>query len=172
MTPDRDLVRLHWPLELRPAFDALFGIDDVMAEVVMSASQPALAAIKLAWWHEALELLDQAPPPAEPRLQAAAAELMPRGVSGADLAALEEGWAALLQPTVDEQRLALRGERLFALGARLLGGTEDVSEAGHLWSAVDLSRRMGRPLPAGGNLPRFEPKLRPLTMLARSMSRE
>ena len=31
---DRDLVRHHWPVELRPAFDSLFAIDDVMAEVL------------------------------------------------------------------------------------------------------------------------------------------
>ena len=68
---DRDLVRLYWPVELRPAFDALFAIDDAMAEVVASSSQPALGAIRLAWWREALERLDNGPPPAEPRLQAA-----------------------------------------------------------------------------------------------------
>ena len=82
---DRDLVRLYWPVELRPAFDALFGIDDALAEVVATATQPALGAIRLAWWREALERLDASPPPPEPRLQAAATELLPRGISGATL---------------------------------------------------------------------------------------
>ena len=48
-------------MELRPAFDALLAIDDAMAEIVATATQPALAAIKLAWWREALEKLDHAP---------------------------------------------------------------------------------------------------------------
>ena len=65
---DRDLVRLYWPVELRPAFDALFAIDDALAEVVVSSTQPALGAIRLAWWREALERLDANPPPPEPRL--------------------------------------------------------------------------------------------------------
>ena len=163
---DRDLVRLHWPVELRPAFDALFAIDDAMAEVVAAASQPAFAAIKLAWWRDALERLDNAPPPAEPRLQAAASELLPRGIAGAELAALEDGWAALLQPHVDEQRLGGRGEHLFGLGAQLLGAEQPVEPQGRLWAAVDLARRLGRPLPSPIALPRSERAARPLTMLA------
>ena len=55
---DRDLVRLYWPVALRPAFDALFAIDDALADIVMSSTQPALGAIRLAWWREALERLD------------------------------------------------------------------------------------------------------------------
>jgi 15-cis-phytoene synthase len=76
---DRDLVRLYWPVELRPAFDALFAIDDALGEVVASSTQPALGAIRLAWWRDALERLDTSAPPPEPRLQAAASLLLPRG---------------------------------------------------------------------------------------------
>jgi hypothetical protein len=36
-TRDRDLVRLHWSVELRPAFDALLDIDDAMAEAALTA---------------------------------------------------------------------------------------------------------------------------------------
>lgn len=165
-------MRLHWPVDLRPAFDALFGIDDAMAEAALAASQPAIAAIKLAWWREALERLDVAPPPAEPRLQAAAAELLPRGVSGADLAGIEEGWAALLAPAVDEGGFGLRGERLFGLAARLLGGGEEVGQAGRLWSSVDLAHRTGEVLPSPRPLPRFAGKLRPLTILAALAQRD
>ena len=163
---DRDLVRLHWPRELRPAFDALFGIDDALGQVVATASQPALAAIKLAWWREALERLDHAPPPAEPRLTAAAAELLPRGISGVELAGLEEGWVALLQPVVDEQAVGLRGERVFALAARLLGATPPQVSAGRLWVGVDVARRLGHPLPPPVRLARAGRNVRPLTLLS------
>src|SRR5688572_12389374 len=118
---DRDLVRLYWPVELRPAFDALFGIDDALAEVVASSTQPALGAIRLAWWREALARLDASPPPPEPRLQAAASELLARGATGAMLAELEDGWAALLDEEAGVERVGGRGAKLFALSARLLG---------------------------------------------------
>jgi hypothetical protein len=94
---DRDLVRLYWPAELRPAFDALFAIDDALADVVASSTQPALEAIRLAWWREALERVDAGPPPPEPRLQSVAAELLPRGIGGKDWPDWKRGGAALLE---------------------------------------------------------------------------
>ena len=65
-------MRLYWPTGLRAAFDALFAIDDALGDVVAKATEPALAAIKLAWWRERLEELDSGQAPAEPRLKAAA----------------------------------------------------------------------------------------------------
>jgi phytoene synthase len=166
---DRDLVRLHWPRHLRPAFDALFAIDDAMGAVVASASQPALAAIKLAWWREQLEALDAGSPPAEPRLQAAAAELLTRGLRGRELGRLEAGWAALLDERPD-MRLALeRGALLFGFGAKLLG-TDDaaIPEAGRIYARADLQRR-GRALEqthVGPFIGAIPVPLRPLTALA------
>ena len=118
---DRDLVRLYWPADLRPAFDALFALEDAMADVVARSTEPALGAIKLAWWRERLEELDDGKVPAEPRLQAASAELLPRGISGGDLAQLDEGWAALLYEQPDMALVTQHGTRLFRLAARLLG---------------------------------------------------
>jgi 15-cis-phytoene synthase len=143
---DRDLVRLHWPVALRPAFDALFDIDDALAEVVERATEPTLAAIKLAWWREQLEKLDTDSPPAEPRLRAAAAELLPRGIRGKDLAALGENWWLLLQ-TQDQltfmRGVASRGPLLFTLAARLLGIAMDdhLDDAAQCFAAADLGRR-------------------------------
>ena len=143
---DRDLVRLYWPVELRPAFDALVAIDDAMAEVVASASQPTLGLIKLAWWREELEKLDGNQPPAEPRLQAAARELLPRGVSGAELAELEDGWADLLrleEPHRIIEATRKRGPLLFALARQLLGVTAGqwVHDKGHEFALADFARR-------------------------------
>ena len=139
---DRDLVRLYWPVELRPAFDALFAIDDAMAEVVASSSQPALGAIRLAWWREALERLDSIPPPPEPRLQAASAHLLSRGVSGADLAEIEQGWRILLDDQPDFRLAEARGESLFSIGSQLLGQAhQSLSGAGRLYAGIDFARR-------------------------------
>lgn len=169
---DRDLVRLHWPPELRRAFDALFGIDDALAEVVQSASQPGLAAIKLAWWREALERLDQAPPPAEPRLKAAAAELLTRGITGAELAGLEDGWLTLAEEQPDRGRIRARGERLFGLAARLLGDDGESHTGGGLWAETDAARRLRLAMPRGREPLRATRKMRPITILAALANRD
>ena len=172
-TRDRELVRLYWPVGLRSAHDALFGIDEAMAEVVASASQPALGAIKLAWWRAALERLDEAPPPGEPRLHAVAKELLPRGISGADLAGIEDGWAALLDEEIDWARVATRGERLFAIAGRLLGADDaGLVEAGRTFALGDAARR-GAAVPQHAmalarqqlRALRFPARLRPLSAL-------
>ena len=173
---DRHLVRLYWPAELRPAFDVLFDIDDALGEVVSASTQPALGAMKLAWWREALERLDRQRPPPEPRLQAAAAELLPRGVTGAMLAALEEGWAALLEEQPDGERVRGRGATLFAIGAKLLDAQhESLDAAGRLFAGVEAARRGHRDFAKvetclGGQ--QFERRLRPLTAFAALAARD
>lgn len=166
---DRDLVRLYWPVELRPAFDALFGIDDAMAEVVASSTQPALGAIRLAWWRDALERLDTGPPPPEPRLQAASAHLLSRVVKGADLAEIEQGWRILLDEEPDLRLAEARGESLFKIGSHLLGESHrSLSGAGRLYAGIDFARRGYREIERsriamGGIV--FPRALRPLTAL-------
>lgn len=167
---DRDLVRLYWPVELRPAFDALMDIDGAMGDVVASSTQPTLGAIRLAWWREALERLDRAPPPSEPRLEAAAVHLLPRGISGADLAKIERGWSVWLADEPDRWLAEDRGEELFRIGGQLLGATDQsVIPAGRFFAGVDYARRGYLPLGSSkiamGGV-KFPKGLRPLTALA------
>jgi phytoene synthase len=166
-------VRLYWPVDLRLAFDALLDMDDALAAVVARATEPVLAAIKLEWWRERLEELDIGTVPAEPRLQAAAAELLPRGIRGAELAGLEDGWATLLDEELDVERLLERGARLFAIGGRLLGASDPLlSVAGRLYAYQSYRRSAQSPLHwpmeemhlLSGH--RFPKPLRPLTALA------
>ena len=115
-----------------------------MADVVARSTQPALGAIKLAWWRERLEQLDEGMVPAEPRLQAAAAELLPRGLAGRDLAELEDGWAGLLAERPNNVRMATHGSLLFKLGARLLGiefHEQGLGMAGRMFARNDAARR-------------------------------
>jgi phytoene synthase len=157
----------------------LFGIDDAFREVVTSSTQPALGAIRLAWWREALERLDSNPPPPEPRLQTVTAELLSQGISGLMLAGLEDGWAALLEEQPDIERVGMRGTLLFAAAAKLLGGSDTSLDcAGRLY-AVEIARRRrlaSIPEPreeidrlAGHRFPR---RLRPLTAFARLAARD
>jgi phytoene synthase len=166
---DRDLVRLYWPVHLRPAFDALFAIDDALADIVMTSTQPALGAIRLAWWREALERLDHQPPPPEPRLRAAAAHLLPRGIRGADLAEIEQGWKILFDDEPDIRLAEARGEALFKIGGHLLGMAHpSLSGAGRLFAGIDFARRGYREVErskiAMGGI-QFPKVLRPLTAL-------
>ena len=141
-----------------------------MADVVTQSTQPALGAIKLAWWRERLEELDAGKVPAEPRLKAAAAELLPRGISGADLAQLETGWAALLQEQVEPDATLSSGETLFRLAARLLGEKPPgyLEIHGRLFAAGTLTRRaLDRDgLSVETDNPRVPRQFRPLTGLA------
>jgi phytoene synthase len=167
-------------MDLRSAFEALFQIDAALGDVVARATQPALGAVKLAWWRERLEELDQGMVPAEPRLRAVAEHLLPRGVKGAELAELEDGWATLLEEQVEPRRIADRGAALFRLGGRLLGtDDEKLGDAGALAALVSVGRR-GRPdlLAYAGDYERplvrhrFARRLRPLTALARLAIRD
>ena len=168
------------PAARRDAFAALFAIDLAMGDVVARSTEPALGRIKLAWWREQLQALDEAPPPAEPRLRAAAAHLLPLGVSGAALAELETGWATLLDPDVDSALVAERGAALFRIGGQLLGSHDDkLGEAGALYALASVGRRGVPELfePARERLDlvrghRFKRPVRALTMLARAAARD
>jgi phytoene synthase len=151
--------------------------------VIATTSEPALGAIRLAWWRERLEELDAGAVPAEPRLSAVARQLLGRGISGSELSRLEDAWLPLLQPFPwsDEQSeaLRLRGRILFGIGARLLGWDPEYGEAaGALWSLVDGGRHcsdfhtrmflLDQARRSIAELPRQRPPkaLRPMTVLA------
>ena len=141
---DIHLALSYAPARHRPALHALFAVDRAMADVVRTTSEPMIGAIRLAWWRERLEELGMGPVPAEPRLQAVARDLVPRGISGGDLAEIELGWARLFEPfpwsTTVADTVEARGRHLFAIGTRALGGqASDIG--GGVWALVDAARR-------------------------------
>jgi phytoene synthase len=160
--------------------EALWRLDVTLGAVVAGAREKMVARIRLAWWREALERLDAAPPPAEPLLQTLAAVVLPAGISGAALAAMEEGWSILLAgEPLDEAALrsyaAHRGGQLFRQSAQLLGGADEVELAGARWALVDLARHSSRPDEAAAAMraaaeiaeaPVWPRRLRPLAMLS------
>ena len=180
---DIGLALTYVPLPNRGALAALFSIDRAMGDVVRSTKEPMLGPIRLAWWRERLEELDEGvSAPAEPRLQQAANELVPRGVTGRELAALESGWLRLFDPfpwTVQtSEAIWFRGNLLFGLGARVLGGADErIQGAGGLWTLVDSARHCSDPASRAMLLHqarsfarglagvRFPGPLRPLSML-------
>jgi phytoene synthase len=179
LSADVELALIHIPARVREAFRALFAIDAAMADVVARSTDPMLSRIKLAWWREQLEALDQQAPPPEPRLRAISEQLIPRGVSGAQVSELEAGWATLLDDEIEPQLVAERGSALFRIGARLLDSEADISGAGALYALASVARRGVPELlePARAYLEevrgqRMERRVRPLTMLARAAARD
>jgi phytoene synthase len=180
---DIGLALTYAPLPNRGALAALFSIDRAMGDVVRTTKEPLLGPIRLAWWRERLEELDDdGTAPAEPRLQQAAAELIPRGVTGRELAALESGWPRMFDPfpwTVQtSEAIWFRGNLLFGLGARVVGRADErIQGAGGLWTLVDAARHCSDPqsramliaqarsFARGLAGVRFPGPLRPLSML-------
>lgn len=176
LDPERALALAYVPAARRAAVAALWRLDVALAGVVASGREPMVSRIRLAWWRESLERLDRGPAPAEPVLEALAAQVVPAGLSGAELARLADAWEPLLSPDpLGEAELrgyARDRGRLFALSARLLGGGDAGGEA---WALVDFARhsssdvetRLALELARPRQDPRRWPKpLRPLGMLA------
>ena len=182
LDPDRRLALSYISTRRRPAVEALWRLDAAMAAVLAGGREPMISRIKLAWWREALEKLDRERAPAEPVLKALASYVLPAGVTGAQLAAMEEAWGVLLSDEpLTTANLAdyarCRGALLFDLSSTLLGGAGDlaVRSAGEAWALVDLARHSGNSedleaaiAEAGRReLPRkWSSPLRPLGMLA------
>lgn len=141
----------HAPADRRAALAAVFALDARLRRTVASTREPMIGQLRLAWWREALERLDTAPPPGEPVLRAISDAVLPHGVSGADLAESIAGWEPLVAAaTLDAgtmQRYAHeRGERVFDAASRVLGGGgPQVAAAGRAWAYADFARR-----PLGG----------------------
>src|SRR6186713_1188956 len=180
LDPDRRLALAYAPARVRPALEALWRLDVTLGAVLAKRREPMVARIRLAWWREALERLDTAPPPPEPLLQALAAHVLPAGVSGAAMAAMEAGWTVLLaEGALDAEGLRAhaeaRGGLLFRHSARLLGGADEVGAAGARWALVDLARHCTNPAEAAAAReaaagvaqdPAWTKCLRPLAMLS------
>ncbi len=145
LTPDRQIAVASAAPADRDALVALLALDQRFGAIVRTARDPMIGQMRLTWWHDALNQLDRGPPPAEPLLQALAGEVLPRGVAGAELALLVEGWEMLLEAMPDEPAgfdayAEARGGGLFALAGRVLGAdVAALRTAGQGWALADLA---------------------------------
>lgn len=154
--PERALALSYAPVETRAGLAALLALDDTLAQILRTTREPLVGQMRLTWWHEALSALDTAPPPAQPVLQALATEVVPRGVSGAQLAGLIEGWEVLLEadPITEADLIAhaeRRGARLFVAAGTILASAADnrIVPAGEGWALADLGGNLSDSLVAG-----------------------
>jgi phytoene synthase len=147
--PERELALGYARPAEQPAIRALFGLDCALAQVLRTTREPMVGQMRLIWWHEALTRLDVSPPPAEPVLQSLAREALPRGVTGARLAGMVDGWEELLEPELlgDDaliRHATGRGGRLFEMAGKVIGArdTDPVAVAGKGWALADLGRHL------------------------------
>lgn len=144
--PERELILTYAPPSGRAALVALLMLDDALAALLRTTREPAIGQIRLAWWREALERLDTAPPPAEPVLQAVAAS----GLKGSVLTPIVHGWEVLIEAEqLDPEALARFAEgrgTLFLLAGAAMGAVGDpLYEAGQGWALADLAKHLGPP---------------------------
>ncbi len=138
------------PDNCRTAIEALWRVDAALAAVIAGGREPMISRIKLAWWRDSLEQLDRGPPPAEPILRELASHVLPAGVSGGELSAMEQPWLHLLgEDALGAEQLdgyAARGAALFLHSSRLLGMAPGATmlRAGEGWALVDLARHSGK----------------------------
>ena len=143
--PERLVALSYAPAAGRAALAASLALDDTLAGLLRAGREPLVAQMRLTWWHGALTALDEGIVPAQPVLTALAQNVLPRGVAGARLAGMIDGWETLLDPEpLDTERLityaAGRGRVLFEVAGAVLGAAsgDPVGEAGEGWALADL----------------------------------
>lgn len=145
--PERALALTYAAEPGRAGLAALLALDDALGRLLRTTREPALGQIRLTWWRDRLIGLDEGAPPAEPVLAALAGHVVARGVTGASLAPMTEGWEMLLAEALDVGELRrfgeLRGGILFGAAAKLLGASGDPAEkAGQGWALADLAAHL------------------------------
>lgn len=141
--PERELALVYAEPGARERLRTLWAVDERFGAIVADTGESSIGEMRLLWWREALEGLDDRVPK-EPLLERAAEAAAGEGASWG---AMAEGWHALLEAPIEAAELerfaSERGERLFRLSAELLGGSEGPAErAGRSWALVDLAHRL------------------------------
>jgi 15-cis-phytoene synthase len=142
------LALAYAPGRMRDATLALLALDNRLAGIVRSASEPMLAQVRLAWWRDMLGREAGERPSGEPLIAA----LGVWGSHAGDLAELVDGWEHLaVSEVLDEPAIkafcAGRGAAFAALAA--VAGRKDARDparrAGEGWALADLAGRLDDP---------------------------
>lgn len=175
LSPLYRLALAYAPARAKADWLTLLSFDTRLAGLLRQARDPVLAQIRLAWWRERL-----AQPPSErPRGEPLLARLADWPQGGAQLAALVDGWEALLgEPPLAGDALSAfgqgRADAVASLAAKLTVPAP-LPDLARSWSMADLACHLGDPReqaiaseliqPASAKgLPR---ELRPLLVLQR-----
>ena len=182
---DLELALHYIPRPQRQLVADLFALDAALGGVLRTTSEQMVGRIRLAWWRERLQEIDQGIVAAEPHLEGAARVVAGSGMSGTMLAEeLVDRWEAILcSPGYEDDfvgPVAGRGAALFGQSALILGadmpGARLAMAAGALWTEMDFAKHCTDQDMidvlldvARDNLDKLEgtaePAVRPLTML-------
>lgn len=179
LSPPIRLAIAYAPGNLRAAFTLLLSFDQRLADIVGRSTEPMIAQMKIAWWHDALASEPALRPQGEPTFQALQILDMPE-VEEAMVRLLDAWGQLLVTDDWDAEILSAfakdRSTGVFGAYARLSGcfdDVTDVSAAGEIWALADLRLRFGEKIRFGGS-PKFPViktrRLRPLSILAYSVN--
>ncbi|MCA1662499.1 MAG: squalene/phytoene synthase family protein [Novosphingobium sp.] len=146
LPPPLRLAVAYAPQRARGPWTALLVLDRRLARAALSASEPMLGQIRLAWWRERFRSPASAWPEGEPLLAALASFEGERGA----LEALVDAWEKLIGGAPDSTDVAELGEAraaaVLAL-ARSLGCAARLDDAvaamARFWALSDLARALG-----------------------------
>lgn len=137
--PERALALGYAPAARRDSLRTLFALDATLARLARHTREPVAAQLRLAWWRDALGGLEAGAPGGQPLLAALRADVVPCGVTGADLTRVVDGWEALVAGDVPAYARD-RGGALFAAGAWVLRAEDPwLGEAGEGWAFAELA---------------------------------
>ena len=175
LTPLARLALAYAPASARADWLTLLALDARLAGIVRSAREPMLAQLRLAWWRDRLSGDPAGWPKGEPLLR----RLAGWGAEASGLAALVDGWEALLgEAPLDPAALAAFADGRSAAVAALAGqiNADRSGARGHArrWALADLVLHLGDPAERSSAAallsealahPRLPAPLRPLAVL-------
>ena len=127
--PDRAIAALFAPREARPDLFALYAFNVELARIGEQVSEPALGAIRLQWWREAVERAAKGEATGHPVADTFGETLTQRGLLRERVTALIDARAfdvsMKIMPDITSLEAYLRDTAgaLFALGAECLGAS-------------------------------------------------
>jgi phytoene synthase len=130
----------------RDAVKCLWTLNNRLAEMAVSGTEPALRQIRLRWWADQLALTENGTVPPEPLLADVATIVTPL-LGAAALASLAEAWLDAAASVEGEPPETAQGGLIYAMTASLLGhqahDSHAIEQAGRLWVGVRGTDRIG-----------------------------
>lgn len=140
--PEVQIALAYARAEHRPAYEALFWLDQRLAGIVSSSSEVLIGQMRLAWWRDVLAAAPDARPSGEPLVEAIGSAW---GLHSRDLVGLVDAWEALLTAErLDAHSIEgflaarSRGWEALAAGPLRLENPGPASVLARRWVAADL----------------------------------
>ncbi len=146
LSPPKRLAIAYAQRKYRGYLELLLAFDDRMASVVLRATEPLIAQMRLAWWNDVIGKNVQDRPSGEPFLAVLAEAEMdyPHLKLPETMIQIADSWGILLaneewSTNVLHNFADMRGKAIFGSYARVTGvETRGMEKAGQYWALADL----------------------------------